>query len=175
MKNTEIERKWLVSGWPSLPLPLVTEQTMRQGYLTVRPTVRIREEAVTGGSTEYILCFKSGSGLVRRELEMPVKQEMFDELEQMIGLPLIKKIRRTYDLGGGLELEVNLVDPGTEHEFWYAEIEFPTYEEAKDWSSTLPELNEYLSREVTEVPGQTMGAYWVRTRLAGNIYPNPAN
>ena len=55
----EIERKWMVKGWPeeSASLPLVREQLMRQGYVTVYPTVRIREEAEKGGSTEYILCF----------------------------------------------------------------------------------------------------------------------
>ena len=39
----EIERKWMVKGWPleSAALPMVREQTMRQGYISVRPTVRI--------------------------------------------------------------------------------------------------------------------------------------
>ena len=69
----EIERKWMVKGWPleSAALPMVREQTMRQGYISVRPTVRIREEAETGGSTEYILCFKSvpaPDGLAREEI-----------------------------------------------------------------------------------------------------------
>ena len=57
----EIERKWMVKGWPeeSPSLPLVREEKMRQGYVTVYPTVRIREEAEKGGNTEHILCFKS--------------------------------------------------------------------------------------------------------------------
>ena len=58
----EIERKWMVTGWPE-GLPLEEEFTMRQGYISVQPTVRIREEALTGGSTDYILCFKSAGGL----------------------------------------------------------------------------------------------------------------
>ena len=66
----EIERKWMVNGWPegeNFPaLPLKEEFAMRQGYISVRPTVRIREEALTGGSTDYILCFKSAGGLARR-------------------------------------------------------------------------------------------------------------
>ena len=70
----EIERKWMVNGWPpeELGLPLLYEQSMRQGYITVRPTVRIREEAMAGGSTEYVLCIKSGTGLVRKEIEMDI-------------------------------------------------------------------------------------------------------
>ena len=69
----EIERKWMVNGWPegeNFPaLPLKEEFAMRQGYISVRPTVRIREEALKGGETAYILCFKSGSGLAREEIE----------------------------------------------------------------------------------------------------------
>ena len=62
----EIERKWMVNGWPEgegFPaLPLKEEFAMRQGYISVHPTVRIREEALKGGRTDYILCFKSGGG-----------------------------------------------------------------------------------------------------------------
>ena len=64
----EIERKWMVTGWPE-GLPLEEELTMRQGYISVQPTVRIREEALTGGSTDYILCFKSAGGLAREEID----------------------------------------------------------------------------------------------------------
>ena len=55
----EIERKWMVNGWPEgegFPaLPLKEEFAMRQGYISVHPTVRIREEALKGGRTDYIL------------------------------------------------------------------------------------------------------------------------
>ena len=87
----EIERKWMVNGWPE-DLPLKEEFAMRQGYISVRPTVRIREEALTGGKTEYILCFKSGGGLVREEIERSIDKALFDDLEQkIIAKPLIKR------------------------------------------------------------------------------------
>ena len=43
----EIERKWMVDRWPddASGLTLLDEQYMRQGYISVHPTVRIREEA----------------------------------------------------------------------------------------------------------------------------------
>ena len=63
----EIERKWLVNGWPE-GKSACEEFFMRQGYVSVRPTVRIREEALRGGKTEYILCFKSAGGLSREEM-----------------------------------------------------------------------------------------------------------
>ena len=39
----EIERKWMVNGFPDLPL--LFSQQMRQGYIATHPTVRIREES----------------------------------------------------------------------------------------------------------------------------------
>ena len=71
----EIERKWMVNGWPegeNFPaLPLKEEFAMRQGYISVRPTVRIREEALKGGETAYILCFKPEADLHGRRSSAP--------------------------------------------------------------------------------------------------------
>ena len=165
----EIERKWMVDGWPpqALRLPLLYEHSMRQGYISVRPTVRIREEAKTGGSTQFVLCFKKGAGLVRKEIEMDISEEKFRELEDLIGLPLIPKVRRTYQLPDGCRLEVNHVDEGLPTEFWYAEIEYDSILQADRWNaaSISEELAAYLNDDVTEQPGQTMGAYWIATRL----------
>ena len=161
----EIERKWMVDGWPTADLPLLYEQTMRQGYVSVRPTVRIREEAALGGDTQYILCFKSAGRLARKEIEFPIEKDKFDQLEDLIGLPLIPKIRRTYALQDGLKLEVNLVDQGMPTEFMYAEVEFPTVEAALSWDPASLGLGDYLCDDVTDQPGQTMGAYWIVTRL----------
>lgn len=166
----EIERKWMVKGWPeeSASLPLVREQLMRQGYVTVYPTVRIREETEKGGSTEYILCFKSPpsrGGLSRKEIEFPITPEQFAQLEDLIGFPLIPKLRRSYRLADGLLLEVNLVDQGMETEFMYAEIEYETEEQARSWDPADSALSEYLNDEVTGQPRQTMGAYWQTTRV----------
>lgn len=160
----EIERKWLVEGWPQ-GLPLVEEHTMRQGYISVRPTVRIREEARTGGETAWVLCFKSAGGLAREEIERPIDQALFDDLAaKIIARPLIEKVRRTYLLPDGNRLEVNHVDAGQPGAFWYAEIEYPTIAEAEAWAPGSPALAGYLDNEVTGEPGQSMGAYWERTR-----------
>lgn len=162
----EIERKWMVKYWPQKNLPLLFEQNMRQGYLVVRPTVRIREESTVGGATHYILCLKTGKGIVRREIEIEISKEKFDEIEEMIGKPLIPKVRRTYELSDGLHLEVNHVDQGLSTEFWYAEIEFKTEEEARSFDPATVGLADYLNDDVSEKPGQTMGAYWEATRIS---------
>jgi len=160
----EIERKWMVNGWPE-GLPLKEEFAMRQGYISVRPTVRIREEALTGGETSLILCFKSSGGLAREEIEQKIDAKLFCDLEtKIIGKPLIPKLRRSYLLPDGAVLEVNHVDEGQPTEFWYAEVEYPTVEAANSWQPASVGLAEYLSKEVTGQPGQSMGDYWEKTR-----------
>lgn len=172
----EIERKWMVKSWPEsagiTDLSLVREQSMRQGYISVSPTVRIREEVEKDGRTDWILCFKSAGdreGLSREEIEFSITPDQFGQLEKLIGLPLIPKARRTYLLPDGLHLEVNLVDEGLPTEFMYAEIEFTTEDQARSWDPAVcgpAGLADYLSDDVTGDPGQTMGAYWAATRLA---------
>ena len=58
MNIMEIERKWMVQGWPQ-GLPLLETYRMDQGYISVRPTVRIRREALQdevtiGGVATYM-------------------------------------------------------------------------------------------------------------------------
>ena len=87
----EIERKWMVSAWPQ-GLKLLAEYEMEQGYLSVRPTVRIRKESRMGGETEYILCFKGKGRLSRQELELPLEEDFYHGLEEIIAKPLIPKL-----------------------------------------------------------------------------------
>lgn len=160
----EIERKWMVSGWPA-GLVCKTEFSMRQGYVSVRPTVRIREEAPQNGPAAWILCFKSAGGLAREEIETPISQALFDDIAQkIIARPLIPKTRRDYPLPGGRTLEVSQVDAGAPTAFWYAEIEFDTVEAANAFDPASVGLAEYLRDEVTGQPGQSMGEYWEVTR-----------
>ncbi len=160
----EIERKWLVQGYPE-GLEQIEVTAMAQGYLATNPTVRLRKEARVGGDTAYVLCFKSGAGLVRKEIEMPLAQEIFEELAAKILVkPLIPKQRRDYALPGGFTLEVNHVDAGQPTAFFYAEIEFESEAQATAWCAPTPELATYLTQEVTHEKGQSMAAYWNATR-----------
>lgn len=155
MKNVEIERKWMVKGWPN-NLELLYTEKMRQGYISTSPTVRIRDE-----DSKYILCFKSKGKLSRKEIEMEIPKDKFDELEDLIGLPLIDKVRKTYLLSDGHHLEVNLVD----EKFYYAEVEFSNEEEALSFNPQDVDLADYLNDEVTYQKGQSMAAYWIETRV----------
>ena len=151
----EIERRWLVEGWPALAPSSVLQ--MDQGYFAVRPAIRIRREAVLGGETRYVLCFKGGAGLAREEVEVDVDEGRYLRLRAMLSGPMIEKEQRRYPLPGGLTLEVNQVDPALESGLFDAEAA------ALAW--TPPEaLTAYLSHEVTDQPGESMAAYWARTR-----------
>ena len=115
----EIERKWLVHGWPER-LGAARVLHMRQGYISLRPTVRIREEKQESG-TAWVLCFKGPAGkdgLSREEIETEIDPRLFGRLEALIGKPLIEKEQRRYALPDRLELEVNHVDEGQPTEFW---------------------------------------------------------
>ena len=145
----EIERKWMVQGWPQ-GLPLLETYRMDQGYISVRPTVRIRREALQGGRTALVLCFKGApdkTGLMREEIETEITPE-----------------RRTYALKNGLKLEVNDVDAGLPSHFMYAEVEYPDEPTARAWTPADDALTHYLSNECTGQPGASMGEYWTETR-----------
>ena len=108
-----------MTGWPQ-GLPQTARFTMRQGYITVRPTVRIRSEQPDGQPAAYVLCFKSAGGLSRQEIETRVDEETFRKLEAFIGRPLIEKEQRRYALPGGL---VNSIPkpgpwPGSRQRSW---------------------------------------------------------
>ena len=157
----EIERKWLTQGWPQGQPDRVIE--MEQGYISVSPTVRIRSHRETGKADRYVLCFKSKGGLVRQEIETDIDKALFDQLRDFIGKPLVKKVQRRYNLPGGLVLEANQVDPGQPTGFFYAEVEFASEADALAWQP-VQGLADYLQNEVTDQPGESMGAYWLRTR-----------
>jgi adenylate cyclase len=161
----EIERKWMVDGWPAEKLPLLKEEQMDQGYVSVHPTVRIRKEAEINGPVQYVLCLKSSGLLARKEIEISIEKKEYEEIVDLIGLPMIQKRRRTYGLPDGNHLEVNHVDVGLETEFWYAEVEYESVEAARKWDPAEAGLGKYLRNDVTDQPGQSMGEYWLQTRV----------
>lgn len=148
----EIERKFLIDRFPDLPE--LQRSYMGQGYLCTQPTVRIRSKRTSAG-TSYRLCIKGKGTLAREELEWEITQDEFHRLEALLPAPLVRKEQRVYQLADGLELECNLVDPEAPTSFYYAEVEFPSIEAANAFQPPS-----FLGREVTEIPGYTMGSYW---------------
>ncbi len=130
----EIERRWMVAGWPETGT-LLKEEAMKQGYITVDPSVRIREGSLLSPEgkplkTISMLNFKQGHGIARQEIEFQIPPERFEELETFIGLPLITSV-----------------------------------EDARAWNPDAVGLADYLSDDITEQPGKSMAVYWSETRL----------
>ncbi len=149
----EIERKFRLSAFPTLPTTSVIEQW--QGYLSTGPLTEVRIRKTinhTNPSEEYVICVKSISNLVRHEVEAPLTATQFEELSGILEHPLIHKQQRVYALPNGLRLECSQVDEGA---FSYAEVEFPDEAAALAWNPP-----EYLGREMTNESGFKMRTYW---------------
>lgn len=101
---TEIERKFLVRAMPDLSR--CTRATLRQGYVTI-PTdsveLRLRQSDDT-----FVLCVKSGAGLVRSETETVIDDAQFRTLWPRTKGRRIDKTRWTGALGTGLVFELDL-------------------------------------------------------------------
>lgn len=151
MGQYEIERKWLVDGYPDLPVE--EEETQWQGYLSLEPAVRIRK-IVRGNVTEFWLTVKGKGTLQRVEVEVPLGEDEYEALRGLAVTPVASKRMRKYRLSTGELVECSLVDEGEETAFYYAEVEFGTVEAAQEF--TPPE---FLGQEVTYEPGYTMLEY----------------
>lgn len=171
----EIERKWLIDQLPKGAWK--QHFIVHQAYLHVdddtelRVVVRYRADSYHSVEREPFsrkLTFKAGNGLERKEIQINITQEQLLELQRHITAPFIVKDFYIYDLGergyhGMGELEVSIVDPGTDNEFMYCEVEFESKRRADKFN---PEdiFAGIWSREVTGDNHYQMKEYWRRTR-----------
>ena len=161
--HLEIERKFLLDCFPQQTPSY--KAIMEQGYLTTKPTVRIRAIRDKEGS-RYRLTIKGKGTLCRTEVELPLEESAYEALLPLPPLaPLVKEFR-TFPLPDGLTLECNLVDPGSDTAFYYAEVEFDSREAAEAF---VPP--DFLGKELTGDKDFTMAAYW-RRKLAALSAPD---
>ena len=92
------------------------------------------------------------------EIKNSLEKEFYEEAVKLVKNPMIQKEYRAYEIGEYI-LEVCLVDPGTENEFYYGEVEFPSEKEANEFEP-IP----CLGKEVTLNANYKMKNYWLRTR-----------
>lgn len=157
-KFTEIERKFLLNSFPT-DLPLREGFQVYQAYLSIDPEVRIRRNVVDDWDFAYYIAVKSSGDIIRKEVETPIMRDCFYGLAEMVTQPFITKDFRIYRLPGGLELECSHVDKGRDTEFIYAEVEFPSIEDAEAFVPLA-----CFTKEVTNDPSYKMKNYWKRTR-----------
>ena len=156
----EIERKWHMKSFPELPVK--THTRMEQSYLSIVPELRIRKYTDLMGEKpdKFELTIKSEGTLAREEINKELTREEYEILLNMNGnLPPVVKDHRTYDYNGYV-LEFSVVDPGRSTAFSYAEVEFPTVEEAEAFKPP-----EWFGRETTNAKDFRMRKYWQATRL----------
>ena len=155
----EIERKWHMLRPPELP-PL-THMRIAQSYLSLTPELRIRkyEDLMREGGVSYDLTIKSEGTMVREEITKELTEAEYRSLSGMLdGRAPIVKERFTYAFRGYV-LEFSVVDAGLDSGFTYAEVEFPSVEEASAFAPP-----EWFGEETTEQEGVRMKAYWQQTR-----------
>ena len=154
----EIERKFLMDGFP-VGLELIAEVDIEQGYISFDPELRIRKAVDRHtGKEEFWMTLKGEGDLTRSEIETEISSDFYYDAADFLDVRMIQKDYKKYRLGPW-KLEVSLVDPGTDWEFYYAEIEFPTEQDAKDF--VVPS---YFGREITFNEDYKMKNYWKRTR-----------
>ena len=134
----EIERKFSVVKIPE-NLENYEKEEIEQGYLCIKPTVRIRKS-----NGEYTLNYKwKQKGLEEKiaiqniEYTMPLTKENYNVLLNKIENYLIKKDRYKIPINDGLTVELDIFNGNLEG-LVLAEVEFPDLEiaesfEKPDW------------------------------------------
>ncbi len=145
----EIERKYIIK---EIPLDLEAYQSMKleQGYLSVKPVIRIRK-----ADERYILTVKSKGLMERQEYELDLSEEEYASLMNKVEGNLVSKTRYIIpltDTNGTcgdkmtdrkLNIELDIFDKNFKG-LVYAEVEFPTNEAAEAF--TAPD---WFYRDVT--------------------------
>lgn len=131
----EIEHKFLVIR-EKLPDRLPAGKAITQGFLSVKPVVRVRIIKEKGRSSAFLTI--KGKGLrVRAEFEYPIPVRDAQQLLKLCEKRTVTKIRRVI---GPVELDEFV---GRHRGLWLAEIEL------KSRSARLPKLPPWIGKDVT--------------------------
>ena len=148
MKDSyEIERKFLINKLPD-DLESHPYHELAQAYLSGDPVIRIRRS-----DSDYILTYKAGGLMIRKEVELPLTEKSFTHLLTKADGLVISKRRYVIPTSmetedGVLDLKIELdVFKGALEGFILAEVEFPSEKTATSY--TPPE---WLGKEVTDDP-----------------------
>ena len=149
----EIERKWLVKEeilkkQDCIHLEDFDYRDISQGYLCAVPVIRIRKSIKKSGESHYMLSYKGRGLLEREEYNLPLTAEAYESLKGKIEGRLIEKRRYILPFGK-YKIELDIFK-GKLEGLIYAEVEFPSKEEAENFSAP-----EWFNRELTEEPGNS--------------------
>ena len=148
----EIERKWILQRVPT-EFRLVRNSQVEQFYISTSPEVRLRHNPAS--NEPFRITIKGEGTLSREEIETQVSENFYTQVKEFVNKSPIKKDDSIFNCGG-YPLAVSVVDDGA---FIYAEVEFESEEQARDFQLPIDD-----AVEVTENTEYKMKNYWLRTR-----------
>ena len=164
----EIERKFLLHSIPDVKT--TNHAISHQGYYLLDPELRFRDKTYMNREytspikdTRYFCTVKSvSSSCVRDEVEGRISKEFYDLMVGRIEKDFITKHMCTISTEDGFDIDISIVDKGSDASFIYAEVEFETIKEMETFVWPYPDN---LIKEVSGDPYYAMQNYWKRTRL----------
>lgn len=139
MKQTEIERKFLVSSLPAGLLDDYQGEKIKQGYLILEDQTELRIRNRDGRCT---MTLKQGSGLERGEQEKGIDNDLFAMLWPLTAGRRIEKSRYVIDQSG-YRLELDLFS-GTLTPLILLEVEFTSIDASRNFDPPA-----FVRKEVT--------------------------
>lgn len=136
----EIERKYLIGKLPE-GLEKFPRHQIEQAYLCTDPVVRIRRQ-----DAEYYLTYKGRGNLAKEEYNLPLNENAYAHLLEKADGIVLSKTRYLIPMEGEyshLTIELDVFS-GEYEGLYLAEVEFPTVEEAENF--TAPQ---WFTRDVT--------------------------
>lgn len=131
----EIERKFLVNEIPQ-NLDSYKKFEIEQGYISTKPTIRIRKinkKYVLTVKSKFAVCKSDGDPIINNELECEITEKEYEALKERIDGDLIQKFRYIIPLEQELEAELDVFQ-GRLLGLVFAEVEFTSVEEANNFS-----------------------------------------
>lgn len=131
----EIERKFLVNEIPQ-NLDSYKKFEIEQGYISTKPTIRIRKinkKYVLTVKSKFAVCKSDGDPIINNELECEITEKEYEALKERIDGDLIQKFRYIIPLEQELKAELDVFQ-GRLLGLVFAEVEFTSVEEANNFN-----------------------------------------
>ena len=131
----EIERKFLVNEIPQ-NLDSYKKFEIEQGYISTKPTIRIRKinkKYVLTVKSKFAVCKSDGDPIINNELECEITEKEYEALKERIDGDLIQKFRYIIPLEQELKAELDVFQ-GRLLGLVFAEVEFISVEEANNFN-----------------------------------------
>ena len=156
----EIERKFLINELPK-DLESYEKIEIEQGYISNKPTIRIRkadEKYLLTVKTKFGVSKEEGGPIVNNEHEFEITEKEYYHLKAKLKRDTLKKTRYLIPLGGGLVAEVDVFKERFEG-LVFAEVEFPSLEAADsfvkpDWlGKDVSDDKRYKNAKIIKMSG----------------------